>query len=157
MTTTTGTLIDVRNADGPDKVRHQSQKSEGFLTDILSDASGISIHRFQAAMFNIAYGVYFVIDVFSDLKQTKFPDFNAATLALLGVSSGTYVALKISENSAGAAKAAKAEAVVSPSAPSKGSPALAAATLNALPGAGADGDELLDPVAGADMHMVTDN
>jgi hypothetical protein len=161
LTTTAGTLIDVHDADGPDKQRHQNQKSEGFFTDILSDASGISIHRFQAAIFNMAYGVYFVIDVFSDTTKAKFPDFDAPTLALLGVSSGTYAVLKVSENSQGALKAAKARFVASLSAPTVGSSILPAAgtTLNALRGDGADSgsDELLDPVAGTDMHLVTDN
>jgi len=70
-----------------------------FFTDILSDQQGISIHRFQALVFNVAFAFAFVLDTFSPENWSKqsFPTFDPSTLALLGLSSITYVALKAKE------------------------------------------------------------
>jgi len=69
-------------------------KSKGFLTDIMSDENGISIHRFQMVGWTVILGLVFVFGVWSNLKM---PEFSDQLLTLMGISSGTYVALKIPE------------------------------------------------------------
>lgn len=71
--------------------------SRGIIFDILSDSNGLSVQRFQAFVFNVAYGLSFVVEVFSDINKGSFPVYDATVLALLGVSSGTYLAMKTSE------------------------------------------------------------
>jgi hypothetical protein len=68
--------------------------SVGFLDDILTDASGISFHRFQMAVWTFVLGIIFVVGVYRDLAM---PDFNGTLLALLGISNGTYLGFMIPE------------------------------------------------------------
>lgn len=73
----------------------ESRLSEGsFFKDILSDANGISINRFQAFIFNIVFGVAFMKSVIYDYSM---PEFDETQLLLLGLSNGTYVFLKNTE------------------------------------------------------------
>jgi len=82
--------------------RHQNQNSENFFLDILSDANGVSIHRFQALVFNAAYGIWFLSETVQMLSGTtgpsQMPVIDKSSLALLGISSGTYAAVKTLEN-----------------------------------------------------------
>jgi hypothetical protein len=95
-TTTAGKVIDANQSQDPTIARSQdTTPSSGFLTDILSDSNGISVSRFQTVMFNIIYGCVFVATVIS---QHELYDFPSQTLTLLGISSGAYALLKISEN-----------------------------------------------------------
>jgi hypothetical protein len=71
------------------------RSSEGFLRDILSDTSGISLHRVQMAAWTIVLGIVFLREVFNDLSM---PNFSATLLGLLGISAGTYVGFKIPES-----------------------------------------------------------
>jgi hypothetical protein len=66
--------------------------SQRFLTDILSDDQGVSLHRFQMAAWTVIVGIVFMHEVWSKLAM---PDFNATLLGLMGISAGTYVAFKI--------------------------------------------------------------
>jgi len=65
-----------------------------FLVDILSDANGISFHRFQMASWTLVLVVVFLVSVSNDLTM---PDFNATLLGLMGISSGTYLGFKFPE------------------------------------------------------------
>ncbi|MDO3627579.1 hypothetical protein [Mucilaginibacter sp. BT774] len=94
-TTVAGRAIDNIQAGNPNLVRIQDLKDEGFLTDILSDANGVSISRFQTLCFNLIYGGFFLSTVFA--KNELF-NFKPETLTLLGLSSGAYALLKIPES-----------------------------------------------------------
>jgi len=72
----------------------ESQKSNGFLNDILSDDEGISLHRFQMAIWTIVLGVIFVASVYNNLAMPKF---SGTLLALMGISGGTYIGFKFPE------------------------------------------------------------
>lgn len=97
VTTTAGRLVDNQQISNPNVERHQDRSvSQGFFVDIMSDEYGLSVHRFQAVVFNLVYGLSFLIQVFTSLKE--FPSYDDSTLALLGVSSAAYVALKMNEN-----------------------------------------------------------
>ena len=100
MTTASGRMIDNTHINDPSVTRHQDRDpSQGLIKDILSDENGLSIHRFQAMIFNLAYGLSFLVEVFSKAHMTGiFPEYNNAVLGLLGLSSGTYVFMKMQES-----------------------------------------------------------
>lgn len=66
-----------------------------FYLDILSDASGVSFHRFQMLAWTIVLGIFFVYAVLSRLAM---PQFSETLLMLMGISAGTYLGFKIPEN-----------------------------------------------------------
>ncbi len=68
-----------------------------FFHDLLSDANGISIARFQMLVMTIVLGLMFLFDVATRLIM---PEFDASLLTLMGISAGTYVGLKIPETQA---------------------------------------------------------
>ena len=68
-----------------------------FFRDLLSDANGITIQRFQMLVMTMALGIVFLIQVATRLTM---PAFDASLLTLLGISAGTYVGLKIPEKQA---------------------------------------------------------
>jgi hypothetical protein len=72
----------------------QPAPSNGFLNDILSDDNGVSFHRFQIAVWTIVLGVVFVYTVHESLAM---PDFDPKLLALMAISSGTYLGFKFPE------------------------------------------------------------
>jgi hypothetical protein len=71
--------------------------SKGFFTDILNDVNGISIHRFQMFIWTIVLGAIFCRSVYQDLEM---PQFSETLLALIGISSGTYLGFKLPERNA---------------------------------------------------------
>lgn len=74
-------------------------RSGEFFVDLLSDEHGVAIHRLQMLVMTITLGLIFVFDVATKLIM---PEFDASMLALMGLSSATYVGLKIPEQKAGA-------------------------------------------------------
>ena len=66
-------------------------KSDGFLFDILSDSEGVNIHRFQMIVWTLIMGFVFVKNVLVNLDM---PQFDENLLAVMGISSGTYVGFK---------------------------------------------------------------
>jgi hypothetical protein len=75
----------------------QQLASENFLKDILTDVDGVSLHRFQAFGWTIVLGLCFVAHV---VTTAKMPELDVYTLAVLGISGGTYLGFKIPEKSA---------------------------------------------------------
>ncbi len=72
-----------------------NQGSRGFLLDILSDADGVSVHRFQLFAWTIILGVVFASAV---LREVAMQVFSATLLGLMGLSAGTHLGLKIPES-----------------------------------------------------------
>ena len=68
--------------------------SRGFISDLLSDSSGYSFHRFQIFAWTIVLGIMFVSSVYNRLTM---PEFSATLLGLMGISSGTYIGFKFPE------------------------------------------------------------
>jgi hypothetical protein len=66
----------------------------GFWTDILTDAKGITLARFQMLAWNGAIGAFFLYKVIYNLH---IPELDATTLGVLGLSAGAYVSLKVPE------------------------------------------------------------
>lgn len=71
--------------------------TRGFLKDVLSDERGISLHRFQLFVWTLVLGVIFCKVVYFTLQM---PQFSATMLGLMGISSGTYLGLKMPEKTA---------------------------------------------------------
>lgn len=73
------------------------QGSRGFLNDVLGDGSGLSFHRFQIFVWTMVLGFIFYKNVLGHLAM---PEFGANLLTLMGISSGTYLGLKLPEQQA---------------------------------------------------------
>jgi hypothetical protein len=76
------------------QLKKMTNQSENFVLDILSDVNGVSFHRFQIAAWTLVLGIIFITQVY---KVLAMPDFDGSLLALLGISAGTFVGLKIPE------------------------------------------------------------
>lgn len=65
-----------------------------FLNDILNDDKGVSLHRFQILVWTIVLIFIFVGRVIDTLTM---PEFDPQLLALMGISSATFVGFKLPE------------------------------------------------------------
>ena len=74
---------------------HRDRPSVGFFTDLLSDADGLSVHRFQALVFNVIFGVSFLVHFV--WHGFEFPAYGVMEYAVLGLSSAGYLGLKALE------------------------------------------------------------
>lgn len=83
---------------GSDLTREQSNLSkpisESFLSDLVTDANGISLHRFQMLVWTVILVFLFGHGVYTNLAM---PELDTTLLALMGISSGTYLGFKIPE------------------------------------------------------------
>lgn len=68
--------------------------SVNIVDDLLTDAAGANVHRFQMLGWTMVLGIIYVYGVWSTLA---LPEFTAALNALLGISSGAYLGFKIPE------------------------------------------------------------
>jgi hypothetical protein len=88
----------VRYREIDERLKHlppeQHRASKGFLFDLVCDHQGVSFHRFQILAWTLVLGIIFVAEVFTNLKM---PEFSETLLALMGVSSGTYIGFKFPE------------------------------------------------------------
>ncbi|HEY0156862.1 MAG TPA: hypothetical protein VGF28_06160 [Thermoanaerobaculia bacterium] len=74
--------------------------SSGWWRDLVSDDRGaIALDRFQIVVWTVVLGGVFLNSVIWELTM---PDFSATMLALMGVSSGTYIGFKLPMKSGGA-------------------------------------------------------
>ena len=112
-TTAAAKVIDLSDQSKTGLLRSQDENGRNFFLDILSDENGVSIHRFQTVVFNLTFGIWFIASVLIKLpgiSETNLneviPEITDNNLILLGLSSGTYAALKTTENKSPQAKAA---------------------------------------------------
>lgn len=96
-TTTASRIID--NTDiSNNKNRHQDKNHDKvFWMNILSDENGISVHRFQAVIFNLLFGIIFMTEFISS-DEHKLIAFTTLQLSLMGISSAAYIGIKLNEN-----------------------------------------------------------
>lgn len=74
-----------------------SPATVGWLTDVLTDDNGaVALHRLQVLLWTFVLGVIFLASVAHVLSM---PEFNATLLALMGISSTTYLGFKMPTNS----------------------------------------------------------
>ena len=65
--------------------------------DILSDANGVALHRFQMVAWTFVLGLVFLYLVYFTFAM---PQFSAELLALMGISGGAYLGFKYPERPA---------------------------------------------------------
>ncbi|WP_321945386.1 hypothetical protein [Paraburkholderia sp. J10-1] len=65
-----------------------------FFSDLVSDESGVAIHRLQMLIFTVIVGLMFVYQV---LTTVSMPALEPYTLAVIGISGATYIGLKSTE------------------------------------------------------------
>lgn len=65
-----------------------------LLRDLLTDAEGVTIYRFQLLVSNVLFGLFFLVGVVRDLAM---PELDTSVLTLLGMSAATYTGFKIPE------------------------------------------------------------
>ncbi len=96
-TTLGGMIMDQNDIRDPHIAkRHQDQNDSGsFFLNIISDSSGVSIHRLQNVVFTIAIASFFLYSVY---LEKQIPDLDNELMVLMGISSGTYLAVKAGEN-----------------------------------------------------------
>ncbi|HEX7286993.1 MAG TPA: hypothetical protein VF532_12475 [Candidatus Angelobacter sp.] len=75
--------------------RAQVAPTENLVADLATSSEGASLHRLQMIIWTLALMVVFVVTVW---KTLGMPDFDSTLLALMGISSGAYVGLKVPEN-----------------------------------------------------------
>lgn len=104
-TTIGATLIDLSDQNNTGiSTLNQNTESENFFLDIMSDKSGVSVHRFQTVIFNLVFGVWFIKNFLMNINNAAvaindiIPLVTDNNLILLGVSSGMYTAIKATEN-----------------------------------------------------------
>jgi hypothetical protein len=67
--------------------------SEGFMRDLISaDRGVVALDRLQVVVWTLVLGGIFLTSVLWDLTM---PEFSATMLALMGISSGTYIGFKL--------------------------------------------------------------
>jgi hypothetical protein len=113
-TTVASSIID-KNEINDSRPRFQNSPSQGFFIDILSDNNGISISRFQNFVWTIIAMAVYLYKVSIITTGCELPELSDTILALTGISSATFVALKTKENIP--------QAPVIPSAPLNNQPA----------------------------------
>jgi hypothetical protein len=98
-TTAVAKVIDSsqQNNQGP-SIPQQDYPSKGFFMDLISDEKGVSIHRLQNVLWTIIVGVIYISSVYDRKILPDQTIINNQLLGLMGISAGTYLGLKTSEN-----------------------------------------------------------
>lgn len=68
--------------------------SQNWLTDILSDREGVTIHRFQMLGWTVVLGLMFA---FETIQNLAMPQLGGELLGLMGISSSAYLGFKMPE------------------------------------------------------------
>ena len=103
-TTVVGKAIDSNqqsntNTDPNDK--QQNHPGTGFFfVDIISDETGVSIHRLQNVIWTLVVGVVYIAFVSSNCVLPDDKVITNTLLGLMGISSAAYLGVKTKENTA---------------------------------------------------------
>jgi hypothetical protein len=85
----------------------QPSTTKGWWRDLVSDDRGlVALDRFQVVVWTLVLGGVFLTAVLWDLTM---PEFSATMLALMGISSGTYIGFKLPMKSEGGAAPRESE------------------------------------------------
>jgi hypothetical protein len=96
MTTAQAQIVDLQKQLNEAQKTALPQPSQSFVPDILTDDGGTSLHRFQMVVWTIVVAAIFLREVW---VAKQMPELSPQLLALLGISNGAYVGLKIPEKS----------------------------------------------------------
>jgi hypothetical protein len=91
------TELEARRVQAEAHVRTIRGETTGsFFSDIVSDANGASFPRFQVVAWTLVLTLVFVAEVY---RRLAMPTFDPTLLGLMGISSATYLGLKMNEPS----------------------------------------------------------
>jgi hypothetical protein len=96
-TAVASTIQDKKEID-ENRPRHQNSPSRGFFIDMLSDDTGISLHRFQNFVWTMIAMTVYLYKVTRITSGCVLPELSDTLLALTGISSATYLVLRSKEN-----------------------------------------------------------
>lgn len=71
--------------------KQHAKPSQGFFSDLISEAGEPEISRLQMLVWNLVLGVIFL---WISMFEWKMPEFDATLMTLLGISSTAYVGFK---------------------------------------------------------------
>ena len=100
-TTTVGKVIDTSQSNQPAAATtsaQQNQPSQGFFIDILSDETGVSIHRLQNVLWTAVIGYIYISQVYKTCAIPGSTVISPTMIALMGLSSAGYLGVKTTEN-----------------------------------------------------------
>ena len=80
-------------------IRCSCTPSQGFIIDILSDSKGVSVHRLQNVLWMVAAGGLYIYSVATNFSLPDPSIISNQLLLLMGISNGTYIGIKVTENS----------------------------------------------------------
>ncbi|WP_438394967.1 hypothetical protein [Caballeronia sp. DA-9] len=69
-------------------------RSNGFISDLVTDASGPTIGRWQIVAWTVTLGMIYIVSTWEHLE---LPEFGTTLLSLMGISSGIYLGFKVPE------------------------------------------------------------
>lgn len=102
----TGTTVMAKVIDGSQMdnqgaiIPQQDHPSKQFLTDIISDEKGVSIHRMQNVIWTLVVGGIYIWYVADHAGLPGEETITPQLLSLMGISTGAYLGLKTVENKA---------------------------------------------------------
>jgi len=80
----------------PNALAQSSRRSAGLWRDVVTDeAGGVALDRLQIVVWTLVLSGIFLTSVVWELTM---PEFNGTLLAVMGISSGTYIGFKIPQN-----------------------------------------------------------
>lgn len=82
-------------AQKADLARMPNRGWKRLMNDWLTDGDVYSFHRYQMLAWTLVLGLFFIAKVWS---KWELPTFDGTTLALLGITSGTYLGFKLQKN-----------------------------------------------------------
>src|SRR2546423_1388430 len=87
--------LDALLAQKADLARMPNRGWKRLMNDWLTDGDVYSFHRYQMLAWTLVLGLFFIAKVWS---KWELPIFDGTTLALLGITSGTYLGFKLQKN-----------------------------------------------------------
>ncbi len=103
VTQQTLVLLGISAATGPSATAIDRNKGKAtgvspvhvtFLHDLLTDLNGLAFHRYQAFLWTITLGIFYVVALY---RTVATQDLDPNLLTLMGISSGTYLGFKLPE------------------------------------------------------------
>jgi hypothetical protein len=87
--------LDALRAQKNALARYPNRGWKRLVNDWLTDGDVYSFHRYQMFAWTLVLGLFFIAKVWS---QWELPTFDGTTLALLGITSGTYLGFKLQKS-----------------------------------------------------------
>jgi len=94
VTVNEGTVGDADELPATDHVMPIRKRETKWFMQLLSDNTGVKLHRFQILTWTVVLGGIFIVET---IKSLSMPSFPPSLLGLLGISTSTYLGFKFPE------------------------------------------------------------